>query len=269
MAVVARQEAANNFNLWLLDLTQGTTTRLTSGPNSDSNPVFSPDGRSVAFRSNDGASYSLYQKASIGLGPEALLLKVSGGLNLTDWSRDWRWLVYHSNPPNRDIWVVPMKGDHKPFPFLRTRFNESGARLSPDVQWIAYISDESGRNEVYVQRFIPEPDGGVLPAAGKWLVSKGGGAGMIHWRADGRELYYLSPDGNVMAVEVATTPDFRASTPKALFQLPANFLHRFSFPGTLADVAADGQRFLFALPVQQDEPDEFNVVLNWQTGLTK
>jgi hypothetical protein len=162
-----------------------------------------------------------------------------------------------------------MDGDRKPFPFLRTEFSEFAARLSPDGRWIAYVSGESGRAEIYVKKFIAEPDGGASAAAGKWIISRNGGVGMVHWRRDGKELYYLSADARVMAVDVTTTPDFHAGPPKALFSVPEAFLRRSSTPGNLADVAPDGKRFLFALPVEQNQPDDIKIVLNWESGLKK
>ena len=192
-------------------------------------------------------------------------------LNLTDWSRDGRFLIFFANSPKSgdDIWVMPVDGDHKPFPFLRTQYGEFGARLSPDGRWIAYLSNESGTREVYVKKFFPEPDGGASAAAGKWIVSRGGSAGMIHWRKDGKELYYLSADSKVMAVDVTTMPDFHSGTPKPLFTLSQAFLRRSGTPGNLADIASDGKRFLFALPVEQNQPDDIKLVLNWEAGLKK
>jgi hypothetical protein len=195
-----------------------------------------------------------------------------GSTSLTEWTRDGRFLLFaKSSPQNQnDLWVVPMEGDHKPFPFLRTPFNELGARVSPDARWIAYFSNETGKNEIYVKRFIAEPDGGASAAAGKWIVSHGGGIGMIHWRKDGKELYYLAPDSKLMAVDVGTTgSDFHSGIPKALFSIPEAFARRSSTPGNLADIQPDGKRFLFALPLEQNQAAEFNVVLNWDEGLKK
>lgn len=131
------------------------------------------------------------------------------------------------------------------------------------------ISNESGTREVYVKKFFPEPDGGASAVAGKWIVSRGGSAGMIHWRKDGKELYYLSADSKVMAVDVTTTSDFHSGTPKPLFALSQAFLRRSNTPGNLADIASDGKRFLFALPVEQNQPDDIKLVLNWEAGLKK
>jgi len=233
-AALEREEPAGNANLWVLDLSQGTSTRLTAGQSRDGQPVFSPDGSQVVFLSARGDASGLYRKASSGVGTEDLLLKSPVAMSLTDWSRDGRFVIYHvptaQTAQDFKIWVVPMDGDHKPFPFLRTQFREFGARLSPDGHGIAYTSNESGKNEIYVRRFIPEPDGEATAAAGNWIVSRGGGSGMVHWRRDGKELYYLSPDAKVMTVEVSTTPDFHASAPKPLFAVPEALLRLSATP---------------------------------------
>src|SRR5262249_20767631 len=134
------------------------------------------------------------------------------------------------------------------------------ARFSPDGRYVAYRSGESGRNEVYVQS-VPSAD--VPP--GKWVVSRGGAAGMINWRKDGRELFYLAQDGGVMAVDVSTSGTFQSGTPHKLFDVPAGYRPTLAgtTPGALAGIAPDGQRFLFALP-EETKGEPFTVVLNWQ-----
>jgi hypothetical protein len=167
----------------------------------------------------------------------------------------------------QDLWIAPTTGDRKPFPFLQTEFSELGGRFSPDGRWIAYRSNESGKNEIYVQPFDPAYAGSSSSGA-KSIVSEGGSAGMPRWRADGKEFYYLAPDGKVMAVEISTSPVFRAGAPKPLFQVPSAFM-RSGTPGADADAGPDGKRFLFALPAQQSAPIPFSVVLNWTSLLKK
>src|SRR5262249_50285131 len=129
----------------------------------------------------------------------------------TDWSLDGRLIIYYEIDPKtkRDIWVLPLAGDKKPFPFLQTVANETGGRLSPDGCWMAYASDESGGYEVYVQGF---PSRG-----GKRQVSIKGGTGPC-WRRDGKELFYYSADGKLMAMEVKAGASFEAGVPSALFE---------------------------------------------------
>jgi hypothetical protein len=160
-----------------------------------------------------------------------------------------------------ELWVLPLKGDKKPFPFLRTEFGNNG-RFSPDGRRVAYRSDESGRNEIYVRPFSPGSSGA---AGGKWMISTGGGSGP-RWRGDGKELYYIADDGKLMAVAIATSPVFQAGVPKALFQGPP----QGGLPtGTQWDVTPDGKRFFFLAPAERQSTAPFTVVLNWQAGLKK
>jgi hypothetical protein len=133
-------------------------------------------------------------------------------------------------------------------------------RLSPDGRWIAFQSNESGHDEIYVESFTPVADAGSAASTGKWMVSRGNSAGMIHWRQDSRELYYLSLDRTVMAVPVTANPGFHAGPPEPLFKVPAGF----NRAGPLGEVAPDGQRFLLALPKGGDVRQEFTVVTNWK-----
>lgn len=271
-AGVGLTDASGKQDLWVLDLMRGTRTRLTSDPGRPTNPLFSADGARVVFESTRTTNMGFYRKASSGAGEEEVLIPSGGSTVLTDWSKDGRYLAYARSGPGtlNDLWIIPMEGDHKPFPFLRTPFNELGARFSPDGRWIAYYSNESGKSAIYVKRFIAEPNGGASTAAGKWIISRNGGVGMIHWRRDGKELYYLGADSKVMAVDVsATGNDFEAGVPRALFSVPEIFVRRSPVPGNLADVTPDGKRFLFALPVEQNHPAEFQVMLNWEAGLKR
>jgi hypothetical protein len=129
---------------------------------------------------------------------------------------------------------------------------------------------ESGRSELYVKSFVPSPDAGSSASAGKWMVSRNAGTPMANsWRKDGRELYYLAPDGNVMAVEIAANPAFRAGAPKALFTAPSS-IFRISVPlGTLAAASPDGQRFLFAVPADLNTREELTVMVNWSEKLKR
>lgn len=133
------------------------------------------------------------------------------------------------------------------------------ARFSPDSRWIAYASNETGRSEVYLQPFMPSADGS-LSTRGKSIVSSGGGI-RPSWRRDGKELYYTTLEGKMMAVDVATNLTFKPGIPRLLFQMPSNALDW--------DASADGKRFLVAVPVSESTPAPFTVVLNWPAGLKK
>src|SRR5262249_32891106 len=153
---------------------------------------------------------NLYQKAASGAGQETLLLKSDYPKFPSDWSRDGRFLIYHEvNPKTKfDVWVLPVagtggkpSGESKPLPGLQTEANEAAATLSPDGRWLAYVSDESSRYEVYVQSF---PTGG-----GKRQLSIGGGQNP-RWRRDGKELFYYSSDGKLMAIPIESGESFAA-----------------------------------------------------------
>jgi dipeptidyl aminopeptidase/acylaminoacyl peptidase len=180
-----------------------------------------------------------------------------------DWSADGRFLLYRefANDPSAgtqwDLWVVPLAGDRKPFPFIQTPFREEQGQFSPDTQWIAYTSNESGNVEVYVQSF---PAGRA-----KWRISNSGGD-FPRWRRDEQELYYMAPDGTLMSVAV------RSSAGSLEFGVPDK-LFKISVPSPVGaeypyDVVADGQRFLAFAPAREAESPSITVMLNWHAGLS-
>ncbi len=252
--------------LWLTDLSRSTSTRFTFGSSYAVGGAWSPDGTQIIFTSYRDGQYNLYQKPASGLKDEKLLLRASSDRKVpTDWSHDGRFLLYSivSSQTKGDIWVLPIGGDKKPFPFLQTESNEQDGRFSPDGHWVAYVSDESGRDEIYVRTFSPDAPGGASDSGGKWLISTGGGT-EPRWRKDGKELYYVAAGGKLMAVDVASATGFQAGAPKALFLVPV------SGEGALSpswDVAPDGKRFLFPVPASGQDTTPFTVVLNWQAGL--
>jgi Tol biopolymer transport system component len=251
----------------VLDLERGTTTRITSDPAPEIQPLWSPDAKQVSYgRLHDG-SLTLFRRAADGSGPEERIADNVNGPNFTDWTPDGRYILTFGASPKTlsDVWALPLDGSPR-FPVIQTNSNDVAAYVSPNGRWIAYMSNESGRNEIYVQPFAPSSD---RPVAGrKWVVSTGGTLGMARWRSDGGELLYLASDGNVMAVPVTTTStDFSSGTPQQLFQLPRNFIALSIFPGQFIDVTRDNERFLVQLPVIKTPLDEFTVVLNWRAGL--
>jgi hypothetical protein len=251
-------------DVWLLDVADGTSSRLTFDPAADDTPLWSPDGTRVVFQSDrkDGR-VRVYQRRANGAGSDDLLFEeATGSVNLQDWSSDGRFLVYAAIGEKRhqDLWVLPLTGDRQPFPLLQTDFNESQAQVSPNGRWIAYTSDETGRGEVYVQSF---------PHAGsKRQVSSAGGV-QPRWRRDGQELFYLALDAELMAVPVKSEADIEIGRANALFrtQLPTWATGGPAGWRTSYDVAADGQRFLLNNPPEHHDPP-IRVILNWQAALT-
>jgi len=268
-AIVSRSDDPSNptvETLWLVDFSRGTSTRFTFGSSSALLGTWSPDGSRIIFASNSGGEYDLYEKLASGVTAEDVLLKSSDDKWLTDWSRDGHFLLYQSTGAakrgNEDLWVLPLEGDKKPFLFESTGADSDNGHFSPDGHLIAYASDESGRNEIYVRTFSSATTATAATTGGKWLISTAGGI-EPRWRGDGKELYYLAPDGMLMAVDISESPVFRAGVPKALFQSPpfSSYVSENHW-----DVTRDGQRFLFA---EQSTQAPFTVVLNWPSLLAK
>jgi Tol biopolymer transport system component len=252
-------------DLWLGEFERGTRTRFTSNTAEDGQPVWSPDGTRIIFASNRDGAVNLCQKASSGGGNEEPLFKSGDNKLPSDWSRDGRFLLYSNYDSKRgeNLWVLPLTGDGtssgQPFSYLSTDFHEGGGRFSPDGRWIAYRSNETGQNEIYVRAF-PAPSAVIL-------ISSGGGR-EPRWRRDGRELFYLGPRGQVMAVEVTTSPAFRViGAARRLFDAP---IYGGPARTNSFDVTADGQRFLVnTLPGARTDPGSITVVTNWQSALKR
>jgi Tol biopolymer transport system component/predicted Ser/Thr protein kinase len=247
--------------IWLYDLSRETLTRSTFEGTQNYNPLWTPDGKRIAFESNRAGPINIFWQLADGSGGFERLT-TSEYLNAPmSWSPDGRLLNFIGMDPTTgvDIWVLRM-GDppagsgqvRKAQLFLQTPFNENTSRFSPDGRWMAYISDESGRNEVYVQ---PYPGPG-----GKWQISTEGGTEPV-WNPNGRELFYRSGD-RMMAVDIVTQPGFVAGRPRMLFE---KRYEAAPAPIVNYDVSPDGQRFLMIKPVDQEEaaPTQINVVLNW------
>jgi eukaryotic-like serine/threonine-protein kinase len=251
---VNRFESGNEISTWLIDA-RGVSSRLSFG-DFDLAPLWSPDDHSVIFSSpRDGLPPNLFQK-TLSSGSEERRLMHSGIDSIaTDLSRDGRYAVYMANElgTNWNIYAMPLSGERTPQAVLRSQFSETDARISPDVRWLAYVSDESGRWEVYAQPF--------LSTGGKWQVSSNGGR-QPQWSHDGKELFYVTSDQKLMAVPVhARTLD--PGTPKPLFQLHAPN----DAIGNSYDVAPDDQRFLVSTLVGEEVSAPLTVVINWTATL--
>jgi len=250
--------------IWVMDLLrEGAVFRLTdpavSGP--EFTPVWSPDGREILFSRGDDQRMRLLRQALNG-GVAACVLDSAGPKFPTDWSPDGRFITYTSQAPDYrylHTWLVSLRasGDaEQSNPWLQHSHNEANAYFSPEgtdaLRWVAYVSAETGRDEVYVRDF---PAG-----ARKWQVSSQGGL-MPHWRRDGRELFYLTPDGTLMAVAMDLGATCEIGAPRALFATGIRMIPRYKEWMNQYAVGRDGQRFLFNRPVPDTAPDAITVVI--------
>jgi serine/threonine-protein kinase len=252
----ARQVAVDiqeqEMQVWQYDLSREALTRLTFEGNSNQPPAWTPDGKRIAFGSNKEGPANLFWQLADGSGGLERLAASEYTQFPQSWSPNEQLLAFNELNPTTgwDIWVLRM-ADRKAQPFLRTPFNEESPRFSPDGRWLAYISDESGRFEVYVQ---PYPGSG-----GKWQISTEGGAEPV-WNPNGRELFYRT-ENKMMVVDISTQSSFSAGKPRVLFSEP--YLPTPIIPANY-DVSLDGQRFLMLKPIEQEAaPTQINVVLNW------
>ena len=267
--VAAHHHQLDTGDVWILDLMRGTTSRLTfEGSQDNSAPIWSPDGRRLAFASRRGNTWGLYEKFFDSTSSaDDLLIQTGSAAWPTSWSPDNKVLVYTAiDSTNRTaIGVLPLTGDKKPLPLAREPFSEAFGQLSPDGRWLAYQSNETGRFETYVRPF---PSG-----AGKQIISTNGGS-LPRWRRDGKELFYLAPSETaygIFAVDVrADGAAFQAGVPKRLFAVLVSGVGVNNGNGGIPfdpyAVSADGQRFLISRPytnnpVQASEP--ITLVANW------
>ncbi len=262
-------------DVWLHDVARGALSRFTLGPGSSGFPVWSPDSSRIAFyRSNSaGGGFELYQKPASGAGKEERLARAGVNAFPWDWSGDGKLLVYsqYADKTGTDLWLLPLEGDRRPIPYLQTAFEETAGQFSPGPggapegapRWMAYVSDESGQQQVYVRPIPPSGD--------QWLISTAGGA-QPRWRRDGRELFYVADDQKLMAVPIKTggspsgapSGPFEAGVPRALFEI--SIPSQGVVPLFFYQPTADGQRFLVTAPAAGEEAPRITVVLNWAAG---
>jgi len=248
--------SAATRNIWIRDLVRGVTSRFTFNEGDDLNPVWSPDGSRIAYASEQDGQFDIAVKAVGGTGEPEILLQADGLQSPSSWSPDGKHLLYFNLDPETsfDVNVLPLEDDQTARPFIKTPFVELRSRFSPDGRWVAYQSNESGRFEIYVQAF-PGP-------GGKWQISTAGGQ-EPQWGPDGCELLYLSPERQLVRVEVQTGQTFVAGIPEAMFPVSL----RSVTTNNRYLIAPDGQRFLLLSSLIEDSTPPTTVVVNWTAEL--
>jgi serine/threonine protein kinase len=251
VAVDIADRRTGTSDIWLFEVSRGVSTRLHFDPVDEILPVWSPDGSKLIYRSDRQGAPDIYEMAIGVPGSEKPLLREPGRQQAEDVSRDGRFLVYHEMQTTVwAIWLLPLQGDRKPLPWLRTRFNLASPRFSPDGRWIAYESDESGVPEIYMA--LTEGGGE------KRRISPAGGR-RPRWRRDGKELYYIAPGGLLMALPVTLGPPLEVGVPVSLLRGEPEIENY--------DVAPDGTRFLVSTPAEKVRESPIRVIVNWTAAL--
>lgn len=255
-AVVAKREKdKTEADLFMVDQA-GNAVQFTSGPAHKGSPVWSPDGSRIAYFSNADGSYDIVVSPSSAGTKVESLLKSAQAKYPTDWSHDGKFLLFGvlTEASRSDVWAMSVADRHAG-PVLDTIYSEGYAALSPDGRWLAFQTDETGRNQVYVQPF----DGITRGTKRRYDISAEAGGGLPRWRADGQELFYMTNSGRMMSVNVHPEGDeFKSDPPQPLFQTRP-------IPNTwnLYDAAPDGQRFLLNLPLEWPSASPITVMTNW------
>jgi eukaryotic-like serine/threonine-protein kinase len=244
-----------HIDIWIQEFANNGTSRLTFGPGLNEIPVWSPDGKRIAYGSSQKLNFTVYQKSADGSGSEREISDLGvQEQGVWDWSRDGKYLLVRKD---NELWYLSLP-DFQARPFLRPKWMVRNAQFSPDGKWVVYSSNETGNWEICVSPF---PSG-----TSKWQVSRGGGE--PRWRRDGKELFYLSAEGKMMAVPVRMGTSFEAGPPVALFQThmrqPISAQDVFSY-----DVAGDGQKFLINTKVDEPNAAPLSIILNWASEMEK
>jgi Tol biopolymer transport system component len=250
VVVMRNDPQTANQDIWTFDTGTGKGTAVTNDTPPENAPIWSPDSTQVAYVSTRENYAGIYRKAWDGSGNEELLFRYTpgAGMILTDWSADGKFMTFYTGV----LLVVPLRQDEKPLErkaidWVREDYDVAQGRFSPDMHYLAFLSNQADgeKMQVWVRPFdASKPE---APGPGPAIqISKNGALGMISWRQDGREMYFLTRDWEVMAVDVTTSPTFQAGTPKLLFKLPGPLVGN---PAQWKNVSPDGQRFVFAMPV--------------------
>jgi Tol biopolymer transport system component len=270
-----------NPDIWLLDVRLGIGSRFTFHPALENYALWSPDGSRLVLSSNRGAKLDLFVRPADGSVDEQPLLATTGDKAAQDWSSDGRFLLYATQDPKTraDLWALPITGSGRgsldssrvevgqPIPVAQTEFEESQGQFSPDVKWVAYTSNETGRSEVYVRAF-PGP-------AGKRQVSTGGGV-YPRWGRSGQELFYLTLDNRLLTVPIRIAPDGSTLTPGAAVELfqthlatPGGNTALLGFSSRAEYAVAPDGRFLMNVNLEDAAASPITLVLNWTAVLRR
>jgi tricorn protease-like protein len=259
-AALERFGGVSRSDLWTVDLRRGSATRLTFDPGNEQNPLWSPDGTRLLYSSDRLGSINFFVRNLNGGSSDEVVYRSNAPLGPTplDWSRDGRHVLFQvSNPQSGpDLWALPLFGDRKAFPYLNSRFTEAQAKFSPDGKWVAYVCDESGLPEIYVQSF-PKPDE-------RRQISTGTGVAPF-WSRDGKEIVYGTLRGRIMGVPVREGPaSIEVGIARQIFAWPPE---RFSRVQGL-DLAPDG-RYLASIETRDDAPPAPMLVIHWPELMKK
>ena len=260
LALSIRDPENQAWNIWVYELERDTFTRLTFEGTINDRPIWTPDGKWLTFRSNRYGSTDLYRQPSDGSGPVERLTQSENPQVPDSWSPDGSILAFTElgTTNGMDIWTLSLGGDRQPRPFLQMPFNERHGMFSPDGGWIAYTSDESGRDEVYVQAFPKSQQG-------PRIISTHGGREPM-WSPDGRELYYRRRN-QLVAVAVRTSPTFMPGQERILFE--GNFVEEIGGRNQYYSVSPDGQSFLMVREGEGTTPQSLRIVFNWFEDLRR
>ncbi len=255
IAISRRDPSGGVFDIYVYDIARGTSSRLTTSSSDVESLAWSSDGNYIAWSSRQVTRSEMYKKLASGAGEVETIAQSNNPIFVNDWSRDGKFILYTDADPttNLNLWVLPLEGDRKPYVYFQTPFEDERGRFSPDGRFVAYRSRESQINEIYVQTF---------PASSlKLSISTNGGQNPV-WAPNGKELFFIAPDGKLMSVEIGSGSSFEPGKPKALFDLVA----ARTAQGTSYDVSADGQRILF-ISRMADATSSLSVVINWTADL--
>ncbi len=250
-------EAPSQVNdVWIYEATGlDRSRRLTFDPSGADTPIWSPDGRWVAYSSARANGWVILRKAADGSGEEELLFEAGGGSWVDSWSPAGESLLFERFAADRgaDLWILPLDGQRKAVPYLETPHNEAHATFSPDGRLVAYVSDEDGIGKIYVRT--------VTASGNRWQISKGGGDWPA-WSADGSELFFAGSDRMLYAVPISSTSPFSFGAPVPLFRLRTPE-PRITSARTYFAAAPDGRRFLVNQTVGDERDTRIEVVTSW------